>query len=180
VHSHEVPIIAMTAHALPGDKERCLHAGMNDYISKPLSPQALAFVLGKWLPLRGQDEGNQEPQKITDGKNLRIWDREAMFERFLGDQRLAQEILAGFSEDIPLRIEGIRRGLRANDMAAAALHAHSVRGAAANLGADVLQQLAKELENACNNKELEISNRNIALLEAAVADFLQEISMPAN
>jgi len=180
VHSHEVPIIAMTAHALPGDKEKCLHAGMNDYISKPLSPQALAFVLGKWLPLRGQDEGYQEPHRITDGKNLRIWDREAMFERFLGDQKLAQEILAGFSEDIPLRIEGIRRGLRTSDMAAAALHAHSIRGAAANLGADVLQQLAKELESACNNNDLEISCRNIALLEGAVADFLQEISIPAN
>ncbi len=50
VLNHRVPIIAMTAHAMQGDRENCLHAGMNDYISKPVSPQKLVNALNAWLP----------------------------------------------------------------------------------------------------------------------------------
>ena len=50
VRNHELPIIAMTANAIQGDQEKCLEAGMNDYIAKPVTPQALAIMLDKWLP----------------------------------------------------------------------------------------------------------------------------------
>jgi CheY-like chemotaxis protein len=52
VHNHRIPIIAVTAHTMPHDRERCLDAGMDDYIAKPVMPQALADALAKWLPAR--------------------------------------------------------------------------------------------------------------------------------
>jgi PAS domain S-box-containing protein len=52
VPNHQIPVIAMTAHTMTGDRERCLEAGMDDYVSKPVTPRALAEVLGKWLPAR--------------------------------------------------------------------------------------------------------------------------------
>jgi HPt (histidine-containing phosphotransfer) domain-containing protein len=115
-----------------------------------------------------------------ENKKLLIWDKETMLERFQGDELLAKEILAGFSEDLPSRLEGLKRGLNAKDMATAALYAHSVRGAAANMGADILQHLAKEMELACNNNDVDNLNINIKFLEEAVEDFLKEISMHEN
>ncbi len=56
-----LPIIAMTAHAIQGDRERCLEAGMNDYVAKPVARQALAAALSKWLP-HAADEGNVGPE----------------------------------------------------------------------------------------------------------------------
>jgi len=60
VRNHQIPIIAMTAHALQGDRERCIEAGMNDYVPKPISPQILAEALEKWLP--------KEPTNNTKGE----------------------------------------------------------------------------------------------------------------
>jgi DNA-binding response OmpR family regulator len=57
VTNHGIPIIAMTAHAMQGDRERCFEAGMNDYVTKPVSPQALAKVLDKWLPKENLEYG---------------------------------------------------------------------------------------------------------------------------
>ncbi|SFK43406.1 PAS domain S-box-containing protein [Desulfomicrobium apsheronum] len=181
VRNHDVPIIAMTAHALPGDKQKCLLAGMNDYISNPLSPRVLSLVLGKWLPPRNDEERMppQEGRKREDKRPL-IWDKEAMLERLLDDEQLAKEILAGFAEDIPLRIAGLKRGLEDNDLATAALHAHSIRGAAANLGAGVLQDAAKDMERCCLENDAANFKTCFELLENSINCLLKEMSISEN
>jgi PAS domain S-box-containing protein len=178
VLDHDVPIIAMTAHALPGDKQKCLRAGMNDYISKPLSPRSLSLVLGKWLPIQ-DDESEippQEPSKKEDKSPL-VWDKETMLDRLLNDEQLADEILAGFAEDIPLRIAALKRGLEDNDLATAALHAHSMRGAAANLGAGILQDAARDMERCCIENDAANFKACLELLENSIDSLLNEIAL---
>ena len=65
VLNHQIPIIAMTANAMQGDRDKCLEAGMDDYVSKPVSPQSLAEVLRKWLPKEHPDEGPEQAHSGT-------------------------------------------------------------------------------------------------------------------
>jgi PAS domain S-box-containing protein len=149
-----IPIIAMTAHAIQGDRDRCLEAGMNDYVSKPVSPQVLADRLKKWLPKNMGDSeciknekrlgGTQEMK--TDGTP--VWDRPKFLERLLDDEDLAKMIQDGFLEDIPQQIQTLNAFLDAGDLTGAERQAHTIKGASANVGGERLRAVAFEIEKA--------------------------------
>jgi PAS domain S-box-containing protein len=134
--NHRVPIIAMTAHAMQGDRERCLEAGMNDYVSKPVSTQALAEVLARWLP------------KKNEALSPVVFDRAGMLKRLLNDEVLARVVTESFLDDIPRQIEALRRYLEAWDAPGAERQAHTLRGASSNVGGEALRALAFEMEKA--------------------------------
>jgi CheY-like chemotaxis protein/HPt (histidine-containing phosphotransfer) domain-containing protein len=149
-----IPIIAMTAHAMQGDRDRCLEAGMDDYVSKPVVPQALAEALEKWLPAEGKDgerengNGRHTPTSPIPQPSPPVFDRAAMLERLMGDEDLANTILEGFLEDIPRQIQTLRESLDAGDIQTAERQAHTIKGAAANVGGEALRALALEMEMA--------------------------------
>jgi len=146
----KIPIIAMTAHAMKGDRERCLEAGMDDYISKPIAPQALAEALEKWMetpqersPAVAAPRGAAEPSA-----GLPVFDRQALIARLMGDEELAGTIIAGFLEDVPKRILALKGHLDRGDAGSAGGQAHAIKGAAANVGGMALSALASEMEEA--------------------------------
>ncbi len=157
--NHRIPIIAMTAHAMQGDRDRCLEAGMDDYVSKPVVPRALAGVLEKWLPIE-KDEGKRENGNGRNGSSpithdsAPVFDRAAMLERLMGDEELAGTILDGFLEDIPRQIQALREFLDAGDVPGADRQAHTIKGAAANVGGEALRELASEMEMAAKAGDL--------------------------
>jgi CheY-like chemotaxis protein/HPt (histidine-containing phosphotransfer) domain-containing protein len=156
IPNHRIPIIAMTAHALQGDREWCLQAGMNDYLSKPLSPQGLAQVLARWLP-----KTNAEPGMLT-GANTPprpsssplVFDRPAMLSRMMDDENLAQVVIAAFLDDTPRQLEKLRRYLDAADAPGAERQAHLLKGSAANVGGEALRAVAFEMEKAGKTGDL--------------------------
>jgi two-component system sensor histidine kinase/response regulator len=163
-----IPIIAMTAHALKGDRERCLEAGMSDYLSKPVKPNDLALMLERWLQetadiprtvhaagekrasARSDDhppgaECDDFPGETTEAA---IFDRDGFMNRVMNDAELAETITHAFLADMPTQIEKLAAAAADNDARQSEQHAHRIKGAAANLGAQALEQAAWAMEQA--------------------------------
>jgi len=128
---------------------------MNDYIPKPVDPQVLADVVDKWLA-RGVDHARSEAAAGTDGKapNLEpegpvaVFDRQALVHRMMGDMNLARKVVASFLEDLSEQISALKERLAREDLESVWKQAHTVKGAAANIGGEALKELANEMEMA--------------------------------
>jgi PAS domain S-box-containing protein len=153
----KIPIIAMTAHAMKGDRERCLEAGMDDYISKPIVPQALADVIEKWVenaPYRSAADAKPEDAAMPVGGQP-VFDRQALVARLLGDEDLAESIIAGFLKDIPQQIQVLKEHFDRSETGEAGGRAHTIKGAAANVGGMALSAAASKMEKAGNAGRME-------------------------
>ena len=192
VRNHEIPIVAMTAHAMQGDRQRCLDAGMNDYVTKPVSPQALAETLARWLPAEdaaGPTGASAKPvaarrraaAPAAAEPETPVFDRSGLLARLMDDEDLARSVVVGFLEDLPNRIEALRRYLDAGDADGTARQAHTIKGASANVGGDSLKAVAAEMEKAALAGDLGDVKARLQQLESGFArlrgsmrDFIDE------
>ena len=132
-----VPILAMTAHALKGDRERCLAAGMDGYISKPIRPQEMFRAIE-----------NLSPPAETSGARPDddILDRQEVLYRFDDDMELLREAVQDFLEECPKRLAGLRDALACGDSDAVARLAHALKGSVGNFAARHAVDAAQKLE----------------------------------
>ena len=187
--SFVIPIIAMTAHAMQGDRERCIQAGMNDYITKPVSLHALAEVLDKWLPkkdaeCRKKEEKINAPDSfsslitcsstLTHRPSLLIFDRAGMMARLVDDDDLLRVVVKGFLEDIPRRIAALKGYLETGDVSGAEHQAHTIKGSSANVGGERLREVAFEMEKAARAKDLSAAGKLMTEMEAQF-DMLNQV-----
>ncbi len=187
--SFVIPIIAMTAHAMQGDRERCIQAGMNDYITKPVSLHALAEVLDKWLPKKDAERRKKEEKinapdsfsslttcssPLTHRPSLLIFDRAGMMTRLVDDDNLVRVVVNGFLEDIPRRIAALKGYLETGDVSGAEHQAHTIKGASANVGGERLREVAFEMEKATRARDLSTAGRLMVEMEAQF-DMLNQV-----
>jgi CheY-like chemotaxis protein/anti-sigma regulatory factor (Ser/Thr protein kinase) len=130
------PIVAMTASAIKGDRERCLEAGMNDYLTKPIDLKVLRSVLARWT--------GPQPSRLTD---LPSFQAEAMHSRFGGDTELEQVALDTFRQSTPPLLAKMRAALESGNRQQVQLLAHSAKGAGLMVAAERYAALAAILED---------------------------------
>ena len=152
VLNHQVPIVAMTAHAQPSDRLACLQAGMDDCLVKPVALPALIAVLEKWLKREDQDLPTSESASSAPADAPaapQVFNRMAFMERMLQDESFARKMLGTFLQDLPDQIEQLLAHVAAGALSSAGPQAHKIKGAAANMGAEALAALMSDLEPAC-------------------------------
>jgi CheY-like chemotaxis protein/HPt (histidine-containing phosphotransfer) domain-containing protein len=165
-----VPIVAMTARAMQGDREACIEAGMNDYVSKPVDITTLEGALDRWLtPLTRKTEDAGSTRRTPS--EAPIFDKAAVSDRLMGDEELIVEVLSLFLEDTPGRIETLKAKVADGDAAAAGEQAHAIKGAAAGVGGEVFRTIAFELEKAGKAGDLKKLRRMAPVLGRCFADL---------
>ena len=136
-------VVAMTALVMKGDRERCMAAGMDGYLSKPIAPQELDDVLDRYRSPDRQGATVAETSNVQEGP-IRVKD---LFERIDGDRAFLAELLQLLREDAPEQIRTAREAIAKGDAAALQRVGHALRGALANLAAPTAATIAGELES---------------------------------
>jgi signal transduction histidine kinase/AmiR/NasT family two-component response regulator/HPt (histidine-containing phosphotransfer) domain-containing protein len=147
--ARRIPIIALTAHALAGDREACLESGMDDYLSKPLDPAVLLALIDGWLNRSRPAQQNEcdAPSRIPprEPDDVAV-DYDALVDRCMGNVPLAQRLVAKFRTQVEADLNALRDAIACEDRDRIAFHAHRMKGAAANLSAEGIRSAAAAIE----------------------------------
>jgi CheY-like chemotaxis protein/HPt (histidine-containing phosphotransfer) domain-containing protein len=178
VLNHDIPIIALTAHAMAGDAEKCLAGGMSDYLTKPFKPQILAEVVEKWLTQQRHDsagmpcaelalDGNTTP--LEPAQPSPVFNREEFLGRMVDDEDFARAVSAGFLEDLPKQLMALKEQLAQEDLESVWKQAHKMKGSAASVGGEALRDAALKVEQAGKAGDLAALAGRVSELEVQTA-----------
>ncbi|MEG4227381.1 PAS domain S-box protein [Microcoleus sp. N9_B2] len=164
-------VIAMTANALKGDREKCLAAGMDDYISKPIAIEKLKSVLANWSAklkietpkFNGEELQNSEPDIES------VVDMARLHEIAGADVEFEREILQAFVVDTASYLEAAKEAIASGDMETLARHAHQIKGVSATAAVRLMPDMADQLQSLAESNDLEGATKIIAELEIILA-----------
>ena len=186
-----VPIVAMTAQAMHGDRETCIGAGMDDYISKPVRPSVLQEVLRRYLaPTDGVPQvgpglswaastaagaTDQSPEERDDAAPIDI---ASLQDRCMGDRELMREVLAEFETTAADMRDRLSGAVAEGDVVGASRAAHALKGCAGNLSAGRLQSIASTIERAARAGDVDAARDEVAAMASEIArviDFVPTV-----
>jgi len=167
-----LPIVAMTAHAMKGDEERCLAVGMDGYVSKPMKPETLFAAIERLLP---DEVAPPPPPSLPARVPIDLTEALGMVD---GDRALLRELASLLVEDCPHRIQELRGAVEAGDAPRIERAAHAVKGAVATFGAAGVHQRAAELETIGREARVAAAPAVLAALEVEVERLIAFLTAP--
>jgi two-component system, sensor histidine kinase and response regulator len=170
-----IPVIAMTAHAMKGDDERCFAAGMDDYLTKPIRTEELMAVLEKVGSRKAARELRLQPS--APSPSTTALDVDAALERLGGDRGLYDELVEVFKKECPAVAAEMRRAIDERNFPVLERSAHTLRGAASNLGALAVSEAALELERRAGAKILDRAGEQFQTLQKEIEKLFSELEV---
>jgi CheY-like chemotaxis protein len=193
-----IPIVAMTANAMQGDKEKCLTAGMDDYLTKPIEPNRVNEKLMRWLGVKDKAENSldtnildsvsltlnsespEEPEESEDEENS-LWQKSALLKRLGGNPKKMMLLVKCYLEDSEEKTLELKKAIQEENWQQINYNLHSIKGAVGNLGGTQVQSLVASIEEVSKEENTTLLNENILELfdalntfNSLLADFLKE------
>jgi DNA-binding response OmpR family regulator len=180
----DLPIIAMTAHAMTGDRERCLKEGMNDHISKPIDSDDLLSILAQLIQPRGIEIQETVPASRVSRSDDEVEppddfpgiDIESALKRLQGNRRLLKKLLWTFAQNHRDAARQIRYALDADEIEVAQREAHTLKGASGNISAIDLHAATTKLDRALKAENRQESRRWLVDVEQSLDRLVHAIT----
>ena len=166
-----IPIVAMTAHAMKGDKERCLEAGMDGYLSKPISSRGIEDVIARLV--RGENEQQALSSHTEKLASATSWNAARALERVDGDEALLHELIEIFLEETPKHLSTLEQAIKSNERNLIERIAHTLKGELGYLGLPDASEKAKILESLGRENSLD----QAPALFQALSDELSSVAV---
>jgi len=173
------PILAMTAHSMKSDMERCVKAGMDDYIAKPANPEKIKKTLCKWLCTGQPDDGKKKnfASPSDSPEKTQAFDLAKGLEIMGGNAEVLKKIIKAYLTVAPQRIKSIKKAAADRALEPANVEAHTLKGASASIGAERLRKAAYDIELAAKDGKQSRVEELCGQLDGEFENFKQALKI---